>query len=83
MVLTKCSLLRVPRHASQKNRGVKKLAAKLTNLKLTSVDLVRAGANQEADICLFKSLSAGRIITPDDPNRFDIIIERGNGHTRP
>ena len=27
---------------------------KLKNMKLTSVDLVRAGANQEADIALFK-----------------------------
>ncbi len=32
------------------------LARLLKNLKLTSVDLVHAGANQEADICLFKSL---------------------------
>ncbi len=32
------------------------MANLLKNLKLTSVDLVRAGANQEADICLFKSL---------------------------
>lgn len=31
------------------------MATKLKNMKLTSVDLVRAGANQEADICLFKS----------------------------
>lgn len=31
------------------------MATKLKNLQLTSVDLVRAGANQEADICLFKS----------------------------
>jgi len=31
------------------------MAKKLKNLHLTSVDLVRAGANQEADICLFKS----------------------------
>lgn len=31
------------------------MATKLRNMKLTSVDLVRAGANQEADICLFKS----------------------------
>lgn len=31
------------------------MATKLKDLKLTSVDLVRAGANQEADICLFKS----------------------------
>ena len=31
------------------------MANKLKNLRLTSVDLVRNGANQEADICLFKS----------------------------
>lgn len=31
------------------------MANKLKNLHLTSVDLVRAGANQEADICLYKS----------------------------
>lgn len=31
------------------------MATKLKNMHLTSVDLVRAGANQEADICLFKS----------------------------
>ena len=32
------------------------MATKLKNLRLTSVDLVRAGANQEADISLFKSV---------------------------
>lgn len=31
------------------------MAKKLKNLHLTSVDLVRMGANQEADICLYKS----------------------------
>lgn len=31
------------------------MATKLKKMHLTSVDLVRAGANQEADICLFKS----------------------------
>ncbi len=31
------------------------MATKLKNMVLTSVDLVRAGANQEADICLCKS----------------------------
>lgn len=31
------------------------MATKLENMKLNSVDLVRAGANQEADIMLFKS----------------------------
>lgn len=31
------------------------MATKLKKIHLTSVDLVRAGANQEADICLYKS----------------------------
>ena len=31
------------------------MANKLKNMKLTSVDLVKAGANQKADICLYKS----------------------------
>lgn len=31
------------------------MATKLKNMRLTSVDLVRAGANQAADICLYKS----------------------------
>ena len=31
------------------------MATKLKNMRLTSVDMVRNGANQEADICLFKS----------------------------
>lgn len=31
------------------------MATKLKKMQLTSIDLVRAGANQEADICLFKS----------------------------
>ena len=31
------------------------MATKLKNLRMSSVDLVRNGANQEADICLFKS----------------------------
>ena len=34
------------------------MANKLKNMRLTSVDLVRNGANQEADICLFKSADA-------------------------
>lgn len=55
------------------------MATKLKNLRLTSVDLVRAGANQEADICLFKSaepppvVNAGRTISKSDPDRFDYI----------
>ncbi len=49
------------------------MANKLKNLRLTSVDLVKAGANQEADICLYKSLEpqAG---TPE-PAGFDDIEE--------
>jgi len=31
------------------------MSATLRNIRLTSIDLVREGANQEADICLFKS----------------------------
>lgn len=37
------------------------MAKKLKNMHLTSVDMVRNGANQEADICLFKSAD------PEDP----------------
>ena len=64
------------------------MAQKLKNMELTSVDLVRAGANQEADICLFKSLNgqppeepkeqppAGlRTIGKSDPDRYDILEE--------
>ena len=50
----------------------------LKNLRLTSVDLVRAGANQQADICLFKSadsLPPDRVIAENDPDRFDEITE--------
>ena len=48
------------------------MATKLKNLKLTSVDLVRAGANQEAEICIFKS---ARTISKSDPDRFEEIRE--------
>ena len=64
------------------------MATKLKNLRLTSVDLVRAGANQEADICIVKSLDGApeetpttetadvsRTISKSDPNRFDHIEE--------
>lgn len=64
------------------------MATKLRNLKLTSVDLVRAGANQEADICLFKSLDgephentpaeppkATRTVSKSDPDRYVCIVE--------
>lgn len=53
------------------------MARLLKNLRLTSVDLVRAGVNQQADICLFKSAEPpdGQVISVDDPARFDEIIE--------
>ncbi len=49
------------------------MANKLKNLRLTSVDLVKAGANQEADICLYKSLE-GQTDNPE-PAGFDDIEE--------
>lgn len=67
------------------------MATKLRNLQLTSVDLVKAGANQEADICLYKSLDGPPVENPEqtppeapaafypvgkaDPSRFDYIVE--------
>lgn len=56
------------------------MATLLKNMKLTSVDLVNRGANQEADICLFKGMNTDpeeepRTISKSDPNRFDYIIE--------
>ena len=64
------------------------MATKLKNMRLTSVDLVRRGANQEADICIVKGLDgnpeetphieapkASRTICKSDPNRFDHIKE--------
>lgn len=64
------------------------MATLLKNMKLTSVDLVGRGANQEADICLFKGMDATpeaephteapavpRTISKSDPNRYDYIIE--------
>lgn len=67
---------------------MKKTATKLKNMRLTSVDLVPAGANQEADICIFKSLDgepqenppakapkALRTVSKSDPNRYDHIEE--------
>ncbi|MBO7741117.1 MAG: hypothetical protein J6S21_01055 [Victivallales bacterium] len=53
-------------------------------MKLTSVDLVGRGANQEAHISLFKGLDANPTegphveaptISKSDPNRFDYIVE--------
>lgn len=56
------------------------MATMLKNMKLTSVDLVGRGANQEADICLFKGLDGApeeetRTVSKADPNRFDYIEE--------
>lgn len=63
------------------------MATKLRNLQLTSVDLVRSGANQEADICLFKSLDGepreepqaeppkAQTVSKSDPNRYVCIVE--------
>ena len=63
------------------------MATMLKNMRLTSVDLVGRGANQEADICLFKGLDpnstenpskdapAARTVSKSDPNRYDFIIE--------
>ena len=64
------------------------MATMLKNMRLTSVDLVGRGANQEADICLFKGLdpnsdenpskaapAAERTVSKSDPNRFDYIVE--------
>lgn len=46
------------------------MANRLKNLRLTSVDLVKAGANQEADICLYKSVEP-----QTEPAGFDNIEE--------
>lgn len=44
------------------------MATKLKKMQLTSIDLVRAGANQDANICLFKSAEppAPTIETPTE-----------------
>lgn len=64
------------------------MATLLKNMKLTSVDLVGRGANQEAHISLFKGLDPNSEENPDtaapeapgtiskaDPDRYDYIIE--------
>lgn len=54
------------------------MATKLKKMRLTSVDLVRAGANQKADICLYKSAEPNtqtRTISKSDPDRFDYLVE--------
>ena len=55
------------------------MATKLRELRLTSVDLVRSGANQEADICLYKSMGSQEPDPPpvrkSDHDRYDYIEE--------
>lgn len=54
------------------------MAATLRNIHLTSIDLVREGANQEADICLFKSSTppqARKMLLYRLSRRFDWIVE--------
>ena len=64
------------------------MANLLKNMKLTSVDLVRRGANQDAHISLFKGMDADPTAEPSteapvtpgtiskaDPDRFDHIEE--------
>lgn len=60
------------------------MATLLKNMKLTSVDLVRRGANQEAHISLYKGMdgepetedpTASGTVSKTDPNRFDHIEE--------
>ena len=64
------------------------MATLLKNMRLTSVDLVARGANQKADICLFKGMDpvseenlyteapkASRTVSKSDPNRYDYIVE--------
>ena len=64
------------------------MATLLKNMKLTSVDLVGRGANQEAHISLFKGLDANpeeeprteapvvsKTVEKSDPDRYDYIVE--------
>lgn len=47
------------------------MATKLKKMRLTSVDLVRAGANPKADICLYKSADAMQTHDKDVQDRKD------------
>lgn len=49
------------------------MATKLKKMRLTSVDLVRAGANQEADICLFKSADPPEATEPPTESEKNIF----------
>lgn len=64
------------------------MARKLKNMRLTSVDLVGRGANQDADICIVKGLDgappenppaeapkASRTVSKSSPDRYDEIEE--------
>lgn len=51
------------------------MTTRLKDLRLTSVDLVCAGANQEADICLYKSASGPPAGGQNEADRFDEIEE--------
>ena len=64
------------------------MATLLKNMKLTSVDLVGRGANQEAHISLFKGMdpnseenpnteapAVSGAVSKSDPNRYDYVIE--------
>lgn len=51
------------------------MATMLKNMRLTSVDLVARGANQEADICLFKGLDDNPYTDPHVADRYDFIEE--------
>lgn len=48
------------------------MANKLKNMRLTSVDLVRNGANQEADICLYKSADPAE--ATEQPSKAEIGV---------
>ena len=57
------------------------MANKLKKMHLTSVDLVRRGANQEADICLYKGLDPSEPTetpTEQETNIFKRFIRRRN-----
>lgn len=53
------------------------MATKLKNMRLTSVDLVGRGANQEADICLFKGMDSTPAAEPhtEDPTAPQSVVK--------
>ena len=51
------------------------MANKLKKMHLTSVDLVRAGANQEADICLYKSAESSETPPENETSLFKRFID--------